>query len=222
MTWLATALLGGCVGLDATSFPQVMISRPVVAGMLTGVLFGRPAEGVALGFLVEVFALIILPIGAARYPESGTATVAATAAYLAATPPGLQAGALLLALVFALAWERLAGETVVLLRRGNGRILTRGGPIGADALERRHLGAMTLDFLRGGAMAAVGGVVGYWMLRLLIPVWHLPEHLTLAALGIAAAGMLGTAVALFGAGRAARTALIGGVVSGVVLVVALW
>ena len=75
MSWLIAALLGGFVGLDATSFPQVMISRPVVAGVLTGVLFGRPAEGLAVGFLVEAFSLIILPIGAARYPDSGTATV---------------------------------------------------------------------------------------------------------------------------------------------------
>lgn len=222
MSWLVTGLIGGFVGLDATSFPQVMISRPVVAGVLTGVLFGRPAEGLALGFLVEAFALIILPIGAARYPESGTATVAAAAAYLAATPPGLQPGPLLLALVFALAWERLAGETVVLHRRGSGRLLIGQGPLGPDALERRHLGAMTLDFLRGGVVAATGGLTGYWLLRLLVPLWTLPEPLTLAVLGIAAAGMLGTAVPLFGAGRAARTALVAGVVSGVVLVVAVW
>ena len=222
MSWLATALLGGVVGLDATSFPQVMISRPVVAGVLTGVLFGRPAEGLALGFLVEVFSLIILPIGAARYPESGTATVAATAAYLAASPPGLHAGGLLLALTFALGWERLAGETVVLQRQGNGRMLIRGGPLASGALERRHLAAMTLDFVRGGVVALTGGVAGYVFLRLLVPLWTIPQGLTLAAMGIAAAGMLGTAVPLFGAGRSARSALVAGIVVGVALAVAFW
>lgn len=221
MTWLVTALLGGFVALDSTAFPQVMISRPIVAGVLTGVLFGRPAEGLALGFLVEAFALIILPVGAARYPESGTATVAATAAYLAATPPGLQAGALLLALAFALLWERLAGETVVLHRRGNGRLLIGPAPLDAETLERRHLGAMTLDYLRGAVVAASGGIVGYALLRLAIPFWTLPQALTMAALGIAAAGMLGTAVPLFGGGRSARAALAAGLVAGVALAVAL-
>ncbi|HUG39133.1 MAG TPA: PTS sugar transporter subunit IIC [Longimicrobiales bacterium] len=222
MSWLATAILGGIVGLDATSFPQIMISRPVVAGVLTGGLFGRPAEGLALGFLVEVFALIILPIGAARYPESGTATVAATAAYLAATPPGLQAGSLLLALAFALGWERLAGESVVLHRRSNGRMLIGGGPLAADALERRHLVAMTLDFMRGGLVAVAGALAGYGLLRLLAPLWELPQATTLAVLGIAAAGMLGTAVPLFGAGRAARVSLVAGLLVGVALAVAVW
>ena len=222
MSWLATGLLGGFVGLDATSFPQIMVSRPLVAGVLTGVVFGRPAEGLALGFLVEAFALIILPIGAARYPESGTATVAATAAYLMATPPGLQAGSLLLALGFALAWERLAGETVVLHRQGNGRWLIGGGPLDAEVLERRHLGAMTFDFVRGGVVAVTGTLLGYGLLRLAAPFWALPQEVTLAALGIAAAGMLGTAVPLFGMGRNARVSLVAGIVVGVLVSVAVW
>lgn len=217
MSWLVTGLLGGVVGLDATSFPQVMVSRPVVAGLLTGVLLGGPAEGLALGFLVEVFALITLPIGAARYPESGTATVAATAAYIAATPPGLAPGSLLVALAFALTWERVGGESVVQLRRANGRMLIRGGPVASGALERRHLIAMTLDFLRGALVSLVGALIGYGLLWVLLPFWALPRALTLAVLSVAAAGMLGTAVPLFGGGRPARVALVVGVGVGVAL-----
>ncbi|MFW6331444.1 MAG: PTS sugar transporter subunit IIC, partial [Gemmatimonadota bacterium] len=126
--WLAVALLGALVGLDTTSFAQIMISRPVVAGALAGAVFGRPVEGVMLGFLLEAFALVTLPIGASRYPESGTAAVAATAA-LMGTVAGPDPGTLVLALAFALGWERLAGETVVLLRRVNGRLLPRGSAV---------------------------------------------------------------------------------------------
>lgn len=32
MNWFLLALLGGFVGLDGTSFPQAMFSRPIVAG----------------------------------------------------------------------------------------------------------------------------------------------------------------------------------------------
>lgn len=222
MSWLVAGILGGFVGLDASSFPQVMISRPLVAGVLAGVLLGRPAEGLAVGFMVEVFALVTLPIGAARYPESGTAAVAATAAYVAATPAGLEPGSLLLALAFALAWERVGGETVVLLRRLNGRMLIRKGPVASGALERRHLAAMTMDFVRGGLVALTGGLLGYGLLVLLLPIWTLPPGLALAVLCITAAGMLGTAVPLFGAGPRARIPLIAGVVVGVALSVVIW
>ena len=215
-SWLALAVLGGLVGLDTTSFPQIMISRPVVAGALTGALFGRPLEGVAVGFLIEAFSLIVLPVGAARYPESGTAAVAATGAYLAAVPPGVHAGPLVLVLAFALGWERLTGSTVVLHRRNNGRILTRG-PITALQLERRHLAAMTLDFLRGAAVSVGGGLLGYGLLAVATPYWQLNSLTTAAVLTVLAAAMVGTAVPLFGGLRSRRAPLLVGIVAGVAL-----
>ena len=86
MSWLAVSALGGLVGVDATTVAQTMISRPIIAATLTGVVVGRPAEALFLGAMLELFALVILPVGAARYPESGTAAVAAFAAYAGATP----------------------------------------------------------------------------------------------------------------------------------------
>ncbi|HWV56262.1 MAG TPA: PTS sugar transporter subunit IIC, partial [Longimicrobiales bacterium] len=74
-------VLGGFIGLDATSAPQLMISRPIVAATLSGLAFGHPAEGMLLGVILEAFSLVILPVGAAKYPESGTAAAAAAAAY---------------------------------------------------------------------------------------------------------------------------------------------
>ena len=82
------ALIGGMVGLDATSFPQAMISRPLVAASLTGMLLGHPVAGIALGAVLETFALVVLPVGAARYPETGTAAVSAAAAFSLLTPGG--------------------------------------------------------------------------------------------------------------------------------------
>ena len=80
MNWLGVMVLGGIAGVDATSVAQTMISRPFIAATLTGLLVGRPEEGALLGAILELFALVILPVGAARYPEAGTAAVAATAA----------------------------------------------------------------------------------------------------------------------------------------------
>lgn len=219
--WIVVALLGGLVGLDATSFPQAMISRPLVAGAVTGALFGRPIEGVLIGFIMEAFALIILPVGAARYPESGTATVAGVAAYGAAAAPGLQPGGVALVVALALLWEWLAGESVVAQRRSNGRLLAREGAIAPAPLERRHLAAMGLDFARGAVLAVTGGAVGYVLLGQIDGVWGLPPGATFGVLAVLAAGMVGTTLTLFGGLRARRVALGLGLAAGLVLALVL-
>jgi mannose/fructose/N-acetylgalactosamine-specific phosphotransferase system component IIC len=219
--WLPVGLLGGLVGLDATSFPQAMISRPLIAGALTGTVFGRPIEGAVIGFMLELFALITLPIGAALYPESGTACVAATGAYLAAVPVGLEPGYLVLTLAFALAWERATALTVVLQRRMNGRMLIRVGAMAAEKLERRHLAAMTSDFVRGAVISLAGGLMGLALLRLLGPHWGLPAEITARLLMVVGAAMVGTAIPLFGGLRARRLAVAAGVATGVLAAVVL-
>ncbi len=221
MSWLGVAVLGGVVGLDGTSFPQVMISRPFVAGALTGTLLGHPLEGALFGLLMEVFALITLPIGAAQYPESGTATVASTAALILASPAGIAPGYFVLALAFGLVWERVAAWSVVLQRRGNARLLIRTGAVAAGKLERRHLAAMTLDFLRGATISAGGGAAGYGVLRLLGPYWGMQPTVTIALLTALAAVMVGTAVPLFGGLKARRLAVVGGVFAGILTALAL-
>lgn len=221
MTWIGVALWGGMVGLDSTSFPQAMISRPLVAGAVTGLLFGRPVEGVVVGFLVEVFSLITLPIGAAKYPEPGPATVAAAAALIAATPPGVDPGYLTIALAFALGWERLSALTVMLQRRANGRMLVRTAAVAAEKLERRHLAAMSVDFLRGAAVSLTGGIVGLGLLSFLGPAWGIAPAATTALLAVVSGAMVGTAIPLFGGLRARRLAVAGGVAAGLLVTLVL-
>ena len=48
------ALLGGVLALDGTSVGQFMLSRPVVAGALTGWMLGDPALGLLIGTLLEL------------------------------------------------------------------------------------------------------------------------------------------------------------------------
>lgn len=216
-TWITVAVLGGLVGLDTTSFPQVMISRPLVAGTLTGAILGQPMAGLAIGFVMETFSLLTLPVGAARYPESGTATVAAAGAYVAFAPPGLSPGHLALVIAFALLWEWVGGGTVVVLRRTNGRLLLEDEGVSGRELERRHLTAMALDFLRGAGVALTGGLLAAAILWLAGPLWELGAGVTMAVLALLAAAMVGTAVPLFGGIRARRYALLMGLVAGVAL-----
>src|SRR5438093_13172345 len=58
----------------------MMIARPVVAGPVAGAILGDVATGLALGVVFELFQYDVLPVGAARYPEYGPATVAAVSA----------------------------------------------------------------------------------------------------------------------------------------------
>lgn len=218
MSWLVLGLFGGVVGLDATSFPQVMISRPLVAGTLTGTLFGRPIEGLVIGFIMEAFSLITLPIGAARYPESGTAAVAVVGAYMSAVEPGLAPGYLVVAVAFGFGWEWLAGETVVLQRRSNGKMLTRQGTLAAEELARAHLAAMTLDFVRAGVVAGTGALIGSGLLVLVAGPWAVSEATTWAVMALLVVTMVAATMPLFGGVRARRRSwavglLVGGLVA---------
>ena len=208
MNWAAVGAIGGVVGLDATSFAQTMLSRPLIAATITGAVAGRPAEGVLLGSILELFALVILPVGAARYPESGTAAVAGTAAYLAATPL-LSPAVLLLAVLFALLWEHVGGASVILARRFNEAFVTlhTAGSTPIDRLlERRHLAAVLVDFVRAFVVTIAGGLIGELALRGLAQLWSLDAVVAPAILSIGIACMVGAALPLFGGLRAQKVA----------------
>lgn len=217
--WSVT-LLGGFVGLDATSFPQAMFSRPLVAGTLTGLLFGHPAEGALIGAILEIFDLGILPVGAARYPDSGTATVAAVAAYSSVPLHALDPGILLLTIVFGLLWEYATGTSTILLRRLNERLVLstrqwQGTP--GRALERLHLTSMLFDFMRAALLAFLGTVIGGALLRPAAGKWVLGSEVATGAITIATAAVLGALITIFGGWRERRVSLLAGIACGSLL-----
>jgi PTS system mannose-specific IIC component len=57
MELLPLALLGGVLGLDVVSFPQAMVSRPIVAATVAGALVGAPAAWLLLGATLELVAI---------------------------------------------------------------------------------------------------------------------------------------------------------------------
>lgn len=200
MNWLLVALWGGAVGLDATSVVQAMISRPFVATTVTGVIVGRPVEALAIGITLEIFSLVILPIGAARYPESGVGAVAATVAYAWSAAPPFDTGALVLAVVFGLVWERIAGLSVTALRQLNSRLVAAAparGRLGPGRLERLHLAAIALDGARAVGIVLLGSLIGGLLVQLLTPHWWLTDATTLGIISVAAATVLGATLSLF-------------------------
>src|SRR5262245_62448941 len=130
---LPIALLGGVLGLDVVSFPQAMISRPLVAATLGGALVGQPAMGLLLGVALELIALETLPFGASRYPEWGSAAVVGGSIYAASPLP--LAGKMTISLLAALATAWVGGWTMVKLRQRNARMSERSRS-GLDAGAR--------------------------------------------------------------------------------------
>lgn len=200
MEWLLWVfLLGGVVALDGTSFGQVMISRPLVAGTLGGWIVGAPEAGAMLGLILEALDLSDLPVGAAVTPETGPAALAAGAVF---GTTGTSLLALLTAALFGLVWQWVGGHTVRALRHLNVRIAAPDQPLTPGELQRRHLLAGGLDYLRGAALALLGAG-----LLLLLVAW-LPPSPPSAYAGVAsallpgavAAGFIG-AMAIFGRGR---------------------
>lgn len=192
---LLLCLLGGWVAADATSFGQFMVSRPFVAATLAGLIVGNPVAGAAVGVMLEAFHLGVLPVGAARYPEAGPPAVAAGAVYAAGQPT---AGVLLMVVGFALVWEWLSGHTLHQLRQFNvgfvaGRLGERAGE-----LERRHVAAIGLDYLRGMALVAVGTTVLAMAVGLLAPLWGLDERVTRVLIVAMLAGLIASSFRLFG------------------------
>lgn len=65
-------------GLDRVALVQSMISRPLVAGPLTGWALGDPLVGLEVGMLLELLWLGRLPVGAAIPPDDTQVAVGAT------------------------------------------------------------------------------------------------------------------------------------------------
>ncbi|CAN5640751.1 hypothetical protein BH23GEM10_BH23GEM10_14080 [soil metagenome] len=215
-------VLGGIVALDATSFGQLMLSRPLVAGTLAGALLGAPLEGAMVGALLESISLTVLPVGAARYPDTGTAAVAA-AGTLGLAAVEATAPALLLALVYGLAWQRFAGMSVVAGRYLNERLVGAGRP-SADRMDRwiehRHIESMLLDVVRGMAVTAVAVTAGVPLLRFALERWTLPAEAAAVAMSVAAVAVLAGAAPLFTNERRGRTFFVLGLLCGSILTLA--
>jgi mannose/fructose/N-acetylgalactosamine-specific phosphotransferase system component IIC len=147
---------GTVAGLDLASVLQGLLNRPLVAGGVAGVLIGDPGSGFAIGAVLELFALDVLPVGSARYPDYGAAAVAAVA--FGAWQPWTQG--LGPAVLLGLLVGQLGGWAVVAHRRLNAWVLRRvedrldrGEP---GLATRLHLIGLAGDLLRSAAQAGLG------------------------------------------------------------------
>ena len=153
-TWILAVLAGAGLGMDSVSWPQIMVSRPIVSATIGGWLLGNPVAGMLVGTVLEISALQHAPFGAAKYPDTGPAGLVAGAAWAASG--GQSVGALLVAVAIGWGLGWIGTVTIYVRRRLNERIMSPDSDLAADPglLEHRHRIAIWLDALRGGILVA--------------------------------------------------------------------
>lgn len=219
---LESALLlgawGTLVGLDLASVPQVMIARPLVAGTVAGAILGDVGTGLRLGVLFELLQFDILPLGAARYPEYGPATVASVAtAHAAAGALGVGLG-----VAVGLVTGLLGGISVHwalrplntrAVRRASAR-LEAGDP---RAVVGVHVACLGRDALRATLVTAVGLVLAALVRTYLVGTLTPRGAMVVAAAATGATVAAGTNGTLRLVGRRTNLAwLAAGLVAGAV------
>jgi PTS system mannose-specific IIC component len=146
-----------------------MLSRPLVAGTIAGVIVGDPAGGLMMGVLLEFFALDVLPVGASRYPDYGLGSVVAVAV-VAGSPSWLSTG---LGGALGLAVAYVGGLGAHLMRLQNGADLVRNAArLNAGdtrAIYGVHLRSLMRDFGRSVLVIVVGLAVAH-LLKLYVPI----------------------------------------------------
>ncbi|MBT8396722.1 MAG: hypothetical protein HKO65_18955 [Gemmatimonadetes bacterium] len=214
MDILPLTLLGGLLALDGTAFGQFMVSRPLVAGVLTGWLVGDPASGLLIGGILEVYFISIFPVGGAEFPEGGPPTMVAVATgALVQGPAGVALGTLLGFLL-----SRVGAVSIRLLRKANGRLVP--DPSRMEVTVGRvvwgHLGPVLLEFLRGCGVSFAGLLVGGWLAGIVGDLWPMGMSGTFVLLAVGASLTAGAFVGTLG-GWKKRGVLFGAGLAGFLL-----
>jgi mannose/fructose/N-acetylgalactosamine-specific phosphotransferase system component IIC len=216
------AILGAVLGLDVVSFPQAMISRPLVAATAAATLLGDPGRGLLVGATLEMFALETLPFGASRYPEWGSAAVVSGGLF--AMHGDASPGGLTVAVLAGLASAWIGGWSMVQLRKLNARFARARHDAVASGSKRVVEGlqvfGLTADLVRGAALTAI-------MLTLFTPAqtWVLgawatdPRVSRAVVVAVAASVAAGAVWKVVHTAPGARWLLLAGIAVGIALLV---
>jgi PTS system mannose-specific IIC component len=197
---IPVALLAGVVGLDVVSFPQAMISRPIVGATLGGAFLGAPEAGLVCGSALECLALESLPVGASRYPEWGSASVVAgaVAAVGAAESSFPSVGAFAVAVLVGIFTAWTGGWTMVKHRQLIASFARPRLDQLAAGSRRTVIGlqvfGMTADLLRGALLGIVMYVLARPLAALVNTRWTVGDDLSRAVIIACVAAVAAAAV----------------------------
>ena len=92
MNAAGAALIVGALGLDQTAVAQVLLSQPLVGGVILGWSAGDPGSGLLAGAFFQFLCLTDLPVGASIPPDTALAGLIGVATFLVARAPARVGG----------------------------------------------------------------------------------------------------------------------------------
>lgn len=201
--YLLAGLVAMLTGLDRVALVQVMISRPLVAAPLTGLVLGKPLLGLEVGMLLELLWLGRLPVGAAIPPDDTQVAVGATVlAFSMGQMLGLVGMPMvILAVLVAIPLGKFGQIFDRLARNVNDRLAVAGlkalGSGNTNGLERRHLMGLISFAVSSLATACVIVLIGsvvlfYTAPQLIGAVRDTGLSLQYSLIIVGAASLLGT------------------------------
>lgn len=202
MTWtqvLLTSVWGGLLALERRAFLQAMISRPLVAGTVTGALLSDVEAGLGVGVVFELLHLGGASLGGAHadhdtLPAVAGASLAASGALQSGNPssPAQWAFAILLCAPFGRAGLLLENRLDARARKYFGRAKDAAEAGNLQSAARQNLRAMWPQFVFYGLICGAAALAG----ESIYSLWpRLPESLlrgltwAYPALGVAAAAI---------------------------------
>ena len=201
--YLLAGLVAMLTGLDRVALVQVMISRPLVAAPLTGLVLGNPLLGLEVGMLLELLWLGRLPVGAAIPPDDTQVAVGATVLAFSMGQM-LDLGGMpmvILAVLVAIPLGKFGQIFDRLARNVNDRLAVAGlkalGSGNTNGLERRHLMGLISFAVSSLATACVIVLIGsvvlfYTAPQLIGAVRDTGLSLQYSLIIVGAASLLGT------------------------------
>jgi len=201
--YLLAGLVAMLTGLDRVALVQVMISRPLVAAPLTGLVLGNPLLGLEVGMLLELLWLGRLPVGAAIPPDDTQVAVGATVLAFSMGQMLNLVGMpmVILAVLVAIPLGKFGQIFDRLARNVNDRLAVAGlkalGNGNANGLERRHLMGLISFAVSSLATACVIVLIGsvilfYTAPQLIGAVRDTGLSLQYSLIIVGAASLLGT------------------------------
>lgn len=224
VVWTQVALAGlwgGLVAVERKAFLQAMLSRPLVAASIMGLLLNDVPSGLAVGLLLELFFLGTANLGASL-PENDTLAATGTSAAAATLTTATGAGstpAMWSLAVLLFIWLGRVGRRADRVMEGYSARLARVALSSAEAGDltramRQNLWGMWPHFLLYGALTSLCALSGFFiepLLQALPPAvvrglaWAWPAMTSVAA-AIAAQGSHARRAPLYAAlGAAAVT-----------------
>lgn len=174
--YFLAGLVAMLTGLDRVALIQIMISRPLVAGTLTGWVLGNPLVGMEVGMLLELLWLGRLPVGAAIPPDDTQVAVGATVMALS-MGHFLELNGMplvILSVLIAIPLGKFGQVFDRLARHVNDRLAVSGESAlmtgNIKGLERNHLFGLVSFALASLATALVIVLIGSFILYSVTPI----------------------------------------------------